>query len=1011
MGAQRVDDGETAATADNRHLSRHRAATYLVAAPALLVIGWRCYRSALTPSGAAVDVFQVQFLLSGAHGEATDLPAGAANAFKADFWFVLGYGSALVIAAFLARHVFRSAGARAIARVGLPLALVAVAADVVENLLLLWATGELFGAGPVENPELGRLLHVVTGAAVLKVVCFVPAAGIGITALLVTLGRLVMHTEKRLARRPLVTVLPPDPLEGDPPARAQGDRAEGPSRWRRGFRVPGVQPRHQKRPVIGFALSGGGIRSASVALGALQSLRTELQRARYLVSVSGGGYTAGSLQLALNRAVLGRDEEEDGRVVRDPASTHMPGSVEEDRVRRHARYLADSPIEILVALGVVARGLLLSLAVLFAPAVVLGAAVGLFYREVPLGPLRGDRDALMTPDIPLGTWGLLVLLLGVAFASYVLSLLRAAYSGHPRAGGSSRRAARAVTGLLLITAAMGVGVPWLIYGAGWLLEEAGSSALHIGAPVVGVVLTYVVTLATFLRRKKVFDSFGLDGTTKKSTKKAKKAEGKGTSIVAAVPGGALQLIMVVLTLLLLGAAWLVLAASVAWVATGPDRSAVVTTALGVLAVLLLLGVGLDQTTLSLHPFYRRRLAEAFAARRVQRPDGYVEAEPYRYEERTALQSYGSRVKDFPEVVFAAAANLTGERRAPLGAASFTMTARWVGGPDVGYVPTSELRRVVRPPFQRDLTVQAAMAISGAAFASAAGRLTRWYSTLLAVTGLRLGTWLPNPAFLDSWEEARTTDDWTLPGLPRQRRLTYLLREVLDRHRYTDRLLQVTDGGHYENLGLVEALRRRCTEIYCIDASGDTPPTAGTFEQAITLAYAELGVRITLDSDDVWRLVPGSGKAIDVSSSLEGLNKRLSERSVVTASICYPPESELPDGHRHGILVFAKALLTRDATYDVLSYAARNEAFPHDTTGDQFFDDGKFTAYAALGRHIGGKAQEAMVAARNAQRAQQPCPLETACPSWDGVRANVPPQRGRSTVPMARSGLPTAGLWS
>ena len=83
----------------------------------------------------------------------------------------------------------------------------------------------------------------------------------------------------------------------------------------------------------------------------------------------------------------------------------------------------------------------------------------------------------------------------------------------------------------------------------------------------------------------------------------------------------------------------------------------------------------------------------------------------------------------------------------------------------------------------------------------------------------------------------------------------------------------------------------------------------------------------------------------------------------------PPSSTTADGSTNegnsaitpptGILVVAKALLTRDLDYDLLSYAARNAVFPHDSTGDQFFDDEKFCAYSQLGREIGRKARDAM----------------------------------------------------
>jgi hypothetical protein len=94
--------------------------------------------------------------------------------------------------------------------------------------------------------------------------------------------------------------------------------------------------------------------------------------------------------------------------------------------------------------------------------------------------------------------------------------------------------------------------------------------------------------------------------------------------------------------------------------------------------------------------------------------------------------------------------------------------------------------------------------------------------------------------------------------------------------------------------------------------------------------------------------------------------------VVTAAICYPPESDLPDELRHGVLIIGKALLTRDMSYDLLSYAARNDVFPHDSTGDQFFTDEMFTAYTALGRHTGQAAGRILDTARDL--------VPTTCPA-------------------------------
>jgi hypothetical protein len=290
-----------------------------------------------------------------------------------------------------------------------------------------------------------------------------------------------------------------------------------------------------------------------------------------------------------------------------------------------------------------------------------------------------------------------------------------------------------------------------------------------------------------------------------------------------------------------------------------------------------------------------------------------------------------------------------------------MSADSVGGPDVGYLPTSEGEQG-SAHLGRDLTVQAAVAISGAAFASAMGRHARAAQTLLVLTDARLGTWLPNPAFVRS----RQTDTaWSTPRLPSLRRVTYLLREVFGTYPADERLLYVTDGGHYENLGLVELLRRRCTEIYCIDASGDAPPLAGALGEAMSLAYEELGVRIVLD--DARDLVAGSAEPLAPTEPMSVLNGRLAKCGVVRGRVFYPAESGL--ARPEGVLYFAKAVLTADLPYELLSYAASYPVFPRDSTGDQWFDTAQFNGYLELGRQLAEQVKHAQrAAARRANAA-------------------------------------------
>ncbi len=216
--------------------------------------------------------------------------------------------------------------------------------------------------------------------------------------------------------------------------------------------------------------------------------------------------------------------------------------------------------------------------------------------------------------------------------------------------------------------------------------------------------------------------------------------------------------------------------------------------------------------------------------------------------------------------------------------SFTFSANAVGGPLVGAVPTWQLESAFETPEEafpkippaeqkkaedeagalekavkkvtpsparkrrgRDLTLLAAIAMSGAAISPSMGKMTKRPLTfLMALANVRLGVWVPNPRWVG--ELGRRQELRLRYVRPRP---FYLLCELLGLNRISSKYLYVTDGGHYENLGLVELLRRGCTEIYCLDASGLSADGA-EFEslgEAITLARSELGVEIEFAGEE------------------------------------------------------------------------------------------------------------------------------------------------------------------
>ncbi|WP_371680339.1 hypothetical protein [Streptomyces sp. NBC_01276] len=295
---------------------------------------------------------------------------------------------------------------------------------------------------------------------------------------------------------------------------------------------------------------------------------------------------------------------------------------------------------------------------------------------------------------------------------------------------------------------------------------------------------------------------------------------------------------------------------------------------------------------------------------------------------------------------------------------FTLASDYCGGPDTGWVRTDTLQHTAPALIGRDLTVQSAVAVSGAAFASAMDTQTMFMERLLALSNVRLGTWVPNPLYLA--ELAKYGPCRITPRLPRVRRLRYQLQELVGWYSDTTPLLLCTDGGHFHNLGLVETLRLRCRTIYVIDSPGDTPPLATTLAQAVTLAYEDLGVKITFkdEGQNLLDLVPGSAPPLPPETPMAALNARLSATSVVRGTIEYPEPVEFSPGtpaDTKGTIICVKATPTPDMPYELLSYALREKAFPRQPTFDQWFDHAQFDAYRELGHRIGTQAREVRAA--------------------------------------------------
>jgi hypothetical protein len=892
------------------------------------------------------------------------------RALEHDQLVILGYFLVLMTCAFVFAFLAFSRSGKKLSGLIIAAVVIATVSDLIENKVISLALDHTYGGIPTALPDIfwkhaPATMATVKWCALVIAVLAIPAALFSVVRVVSSYARLLIYRLRHRGEKDWWdAALAPaqESTDGDPQLA-----------WRQAYYVPGAEALIPK-PEVGrvpddrqptaLCLSGGGIRSACVAMGAMQTISgprldvpnswdraPALDDFNYVISVSGGGYSAGARLLAVQS-----DEDRDGQsggATHPVAARFNPGSPEFDFIRRRSSYIADSPGALVRALAEVLKNLLASLFIVFSAAILLGWVLGWFVAMIPLAAVVPvPRDASTSVRLqsleahPVAALAAVGIPLAVAIVCTAVGLLWECFSTSKASaiiqalcGWCGKGAALLAVLVFILTVAL----PWLMRLTAPLAPSADSrfpAVGMVGGVAAVAILQYGATLFSMLRKN---DGFANPSRWKKL-----------------VPVGVVRIAPVLITLATLFVVWALVLGIIATRsfsnATGGIPLGTQLVYLGGIALLTLVLSSFDVTSLSLHPFYRRRLARTFAVRRI---DG--KAAGYPASEATSLDTYGRTNAGGPKFVFAAAAAVSDDdvRPAPgLNAVSYVMTADFVGGPALGWLNTPQLRKAAPPRIERDLTVQAAVAISGAAFASAMGRQSKGFQTLLALSGARLGTWLPNPTFVRNAQSH--AGDISFPkALPLLRGAGYFYRELFGINKSDARLVQVTDGGHYENLGLVEALRRRCRLIYCIDGGGDTPPLLSGLADAIRLAKFELGVEITLDKGGpygVENVAPGSGEPFPEGHAFRSLNDRITKDAVIRGKITYPAAAGLGGAKAStGYLIVAKAVLWRDLPEWILTYAAGSAEFPNDKTSDQWFNEAQFAAYIELGRLIGTRA--------------------------------------------------------
>lgn len=677
---------------------------------------------------------------------------------------------------------------------------------------------------------------------------------------------------------------------------------------------------------IGIALSGGGIRSAAFNLGAIQAMQKHhlLESAQYLTAVSGGNYVASALMIS---AAYSDSDCENGI----PQWAH--GSPEERYLRQHTDYLAPGRAgRVWLVLSVVC-GFILNYLPFLLCAFIAGRLAGWLLCQFGL-TLDDLRFNALTEPPSIER----LIVLGIAGALLLIALALVAYrrltDGRRRVGDYGETHSEFIA-------------PYLIMGAGLIGVCLVLPALAVlYRTVSGFVLSEVVGVGEGTFDDSMYGRVGiavgwLVGSLVLAVAAlvlSRRTRARGLLLVLSATAGA-------------GLVLVPLLSSLEYSTRQGVRSrADVLGLVAAVVLVLLMAVMVPNRRYSMHLFYRERLNSVFALKRCRNQNGKIIAEPLGYGQQLKFSEIGQKLDGdgtssgtgrLPKLIVCCAVNATTDE-VPVGrfAESFTFEHDQCGGPRFGFQDTTYFEQPSGVPGTQ-LTLPSIMALSGAALSPMMGRFT--YPPLrflMALTNVRLGVWVKNPHHR-SWNVeaspaqrsngslARAArwiwDGWREPGA------FYVLREALGVLRFTHRYIYLTDGGHWENLGLVELVRRRCTHVLCFDATSDQAGAGLDIGRAIALARSELGADIELDPRPVLPAADGS-----------------SNEMVVEGVIRCPDQQEAK-------LVYAKAVLTAEASWDLFAFKARDARFPNHSTGQQVFTDEQFEAYRSLGYEAGCRA--------------------------------------------------------
>jgi hypothetical protein len=722
---------------------------------------------------------------------------------------------------------------------------------------------------------------------------------------------------------------------------------------------------------VGIALSGGGIRSAAFSLGALQALDFHhvLLHSDYISTVSGGGYIGACVTAGMSnnggRFPFGTSDVRDNDAI--------------GHLRNYSNYLlprahstARNMLEVAAVLlrGLVANGILVFVFLLFAalatkaaypawdslltgnflpkfivvllnlpryvasllpgaianPVNALYAMIGGWIGEFATQSGLSSSFTLIQDEVPARPFfTTLALSLAVAAILVVWAIARSMkYDAANDVDSKYLWVARSLLGIALLSAFFDL-QPLAIHGIFTYYASVDFKSVF-GPSLLATAAGVATTIALFAQRLGAFLE-----TTRLSPKTSVQILRVLTRIALVAAG-------LVLPVLLLAAYWYLTAClydavKVPQLVTPAAAKWLDVEMLLAFVVIVLL---FEANAYSLHQFYKDRLSKAF----LFKPADVSPTEP-----EALLNFKLSKIEanNSPYHILNAALNVQGSKEANRrgrNADFFTFTRDFVGSDLTHFAATEENQHTLgMEDIDPRLDLGSAMAISGAAISANMGSDTvRWLSPTLALLNIRLGYWLRNPRDLGSGGSVLRLREilYRLYGK------FYLLLEmfnVLDEERA---FIFLSDGGHIENLGIYQLLKRGCRLIIAVDAEADPNIACASLLKLERYARIDLGVRIILPWEEIRDCYRETSDAIDPRTPVEAPRRRGPHCAI--GRILYEDGS-------YGILLYFKSSLSGDEKDYVLDYKKRNADFPHENTSDQFFTEEQFEVYRALGYHV------------------------------------------------------------